>query len=456
MEELHNDNAGNGESGDLDRGNIQNHSTDGTDTPGSGQLLSQPEGEPSEPQEKADSGSLLTGRLLLVAIFGLAIILILTLAGKFDPFFQGQVVKIPDLATATRRPLPTFASNNYVTQAATNKPPEATLTPDPTRAYHRRLEQAQIDLSMAKNHMLHARYPEAISYWDDVIRIVPEYQEAYYQRSRCYWQMAQTERDQNKFRKELEQALDNLNQALKIGPQKGDDFLYRYQIYDQLAGLEPLRADRNSIEAQALENLQKAVSQGNSDPYSNRLIPLTLFSLGRCEEGMSRLQAIGDAQPTGESPDGGLLNIQAYGYLCLGETKQALESIESSLAAGSNPQRKWLRAVILYQMGKADEAFTQLDDLIQPAADDAGLYYYLRALINYEKGKIDQAKEDLANGSTRTWFQGGLKAYVEGRLALDAGKRAEGIQYLHDAQNTLEWYFNIFQTRLEKELVSIR
>jgi tetratricopeptide (TPR) repeat protein len=240
---------------------------------------------------------------------------------------------------------------------------------------------------------------------------------------------------------ENEQARIAIDKAIALDPTKGDYYYLRFDIYEHLAGVQELRVDLKYYRAISLENLRMAVALGTSNEYANRWIPLALFSLGKCDEGMEELRQINIARGASAPPSASLWNIEAHGYLCLGQFDKALEYVDRGLEIDAPPERRWLRAIILYQLGRSDEALAQLNELIQAEPYYAGERYYLRALIYYEKGMFDLARQDLYTGQGNTWETGGLRTYVMGLMALDAGDQEMAIEYLQNSLATLYWYF---------------
>jgi tetratricopeptide (TPR) repeat protein len=118
-------------------------------------------------------------------------------------------------------------------------------------------------------------------------------------------------------------------------------------------------------------------------------------------------------------------------------------------------QRVWLRAMILYFMGRHEEALEDLNDLLEEKPYYNGFRYYLRALIHYENGRRDLAEQDLMMGVSNTWGRAGIFSYVLGRMAIDDGDKEAGIIYLQQALATLDWYFRPMFPRIEQELADL-
>jgi hypothetical protein len=244
--------------------------------------------------------------------------------------------------------------------------------------------------------------------------------------------------------------------AIAIGPATGDQYLDRARVYSKLAGLEDLTANSNYLYEISLENRQAAVKLGNSTPQSEYQIPYLLFDINRCKEGLAETQKLIDQNPARADKDPTLLNMQANGLTCLGKLGQALVYVDKTIKIRPDSTTdKWLRAVILYQLGRKTDALEQLDELIEDNPDYRGYRYYLRALIYYEQENPVQAREDMYKGAGNTWGHGGLYAYLEARFELDEGNREQAIESLQFAEASTPYIFNIIRERMRKELAKL-
>ena len=264
---------------------------------------------------------------------------------------------------------------------------------------------------------------------------------ALYIESHDYYDQALNETSYQAGVDEIEQARRAIDQAVALYPTNGDYYHHRYNVYRYLASLHEVRADFEYYATISLENLRLSVALGTTNEYADRSIPLTLFSLGRCDEGMEILSQINAARGASAPPSPSLMNIEAHGYLCLGQLETALEYVDRGLVIDEVPEREWLRAMILYQLGRYDDALDQLNELIQEKPYYSGQRYYLRALIYYEKGMPDLAEQDLWMGEANNWGRGGLRTYLLGRMALDSGDQQAAIEYLQNSLATLQWFY---------------
>ncbi len=280
--------------------------------------------------------------------------------------------------------------------------------------------------------------------------------EAYVQRAACYVILSHSQRSIFETRDYLEQARRDVDQAFAISELGyGELYLLRASIYAELANLEDRRIDREYLHSIELDNLLIAIKLGNSDEFSPRQVPYTLFNMGKCDKGMAELQKIREEEGRSAPPSASLLNIEAHGYLCQGKLEQALATENRSLAIQRDRGRELLRAVILYHLGHTDKSLEELNRLLEEKPNYSGNRYYLRALIHYERGETDLAIEDLIMGSGNTWGQGGLNAYVSGLIALDEGNREQGIELLQTALETLDWLYHPLFPKIESQLIAL-
>jgi len=407
------------------------------------------------PQIKFMSGKEKSGFKILAALIGLALGLVCGIL-----LFLWIIFPLNKLSIASTPPtklviLPTVQQTNVqaatpsLTMLVSNLPESSpTTTPAPSDLAN--------NIQTAVSLMKQERFAEAIPYWDLVIYEIPSNGKAYANRGQCYLELTKNQRTLEEYLSYAELARADLDKAVELGGAIGNTYFNRHTLFADLVGVQKQRADRDYLNGIALENLRMSVHLGNDSPFSYRRIPLLLFNVGRCEEGMEEVKRIRqDVEGRSAPPSASLYNIEAHGYLCLGNLDKALDYVDRGLEIDNVPERRWLRSIILYQLGRKQEALDELNQLIEAKPYYNGYRYYLRALIYYDMGSKDLALQDLQSGSANTWSQSGLRSYVLGRIALDDGERQEGIQLLQDALATLEWYFRptLFK-QIEQELAA--
>jgi len=94
------------------------------------------------------------------------------------------------------------------------------------------------------------------------------------------------------------------------------------------------------------------------------------------------------------------------------------------------------QARILYSMGRREDALAILNESLTASPSYSGDRYYLRAVILAEQGKVEEAQSDLNTGINQTWVRGGLLSYARGKIALARGDKQQALQYFLDAEQT--------------------
>jgi hypothetical protein len=184
------------------------------------------------------------------------------------------------------------------------------------------------DFDAAVSFYLERRFAEAIPYLDLTIDAMPENGDAYYFRAQSYYQLAQNQRYQNEYEDNISFALEDVDKAITYGItliSSGDPYKLRHDIYLDMAGIHEYRADRDYLGQIALDNLREAVSLVTYGPAQEQRIPLELFYLNRCDEGMSEINQLRDLYGRYAPPSASMYNLEAHGYLCLGRLDKALE-----------------------------------------------------------------------------------------------------------------------------------
>src|ERR1044071_302685 len=93
-------------------------------------------------------------------------------------------------------------------------------------------------------------------------------------------------------------------------------------------------------------------------------------------------------------------------------------------------------AIILYGLGRFDEAMADIEKSLSHQPYYGGDRYYFRALIYADRGNIEQAQKDLDFGMTQTWSRGGLLSYVQGKIALAQNRKEDSLFYFQNAEAT--------------------
>ncbi|MEW5872487.1 MAG: tetratricopeptide repeat protein [Chloroflexota bacterium] len=382
------------------------------------------------------------GLLLLVVLAGSALLVLLSpvgagLRGGLVGTATGPAPSAPFAQALAGGQIVTSTTSLTTTSTLTSSPTASltpTLTPTPTRftATPSATASPTTDSEAARAMILYTR---AKSLRDQAVQ----------------------EQSLERFYDLIEQARECIDEAIALEPENGEYYFTRFRIYETLGSAQDLTANYQISQELALENLRTAVALGGVlFSRAERDIPLTLFSVRRCDEGMAELDQIVQARGASAPPSVGLQYVASCGYLCQGEIGKALEAIEKAQAIEDSDDYQWLQAILLYHAGRKGEALEILNQLITRKPNSFGPRYYLRALIYYEQGRSDLAERDLYFGDANTWNRAGLASYVRAHLALDRGHKEEGIALLQEARITMLWPYHPLEARIDRELILLK
>jgi tetratricopeptide (TPR) repeat protein len=93
--------------------------------------------------------------------------------------------------------------------------------------------------------------------------------------------------------------------------------------------------------------------------------------------------------------------------------------------------------MILYSLGRLDEALDQFLQNVSDYPDACECRFYVGALIDYALGEPEQAQVDIETAQDDLLSGRGVRAYVLGRLALDAGDKQQAIKWFQEAEAQL-------------------
>ncbi len=351
------------------------------------------------------------------------------------------------LAACGRRVYPTAPTLPTVAATASATPsglgtPTATLTPTPPST-----DEVLALESTARAWMATPEYARAIPIWDEILAARPDYGEGYFQRGRAYLGIEDSVGLVEDYVANALRSLADLDRSIVLGPAvDGRNYYRRFQAFENLAGIEPLRAGRDVLEQIALENLRVSNSIGPWDDISQTQEGLLLSTLGQCSEALE----VGErllryyTQYFGDDPswDPGLArawSVIGSAATCDGRSVDAVEAYSRALSLDPEGEHwfwSFIRALNLYYMGHLEEALVSLTQDIDAHPYYSGERYFLRALILYDLGDRDAAMDDLEYGAFQTWMQIGLYPYVVGRVALDEGRVSEAVEALQSAEAT--------------------
>lgn len=307
--------------------------------------------------------------------------------------------------------------------------------------YEERLEKAKPLINDALENMGQENYSGAIQKWDEVINLVPEYAEGYYQRGSSYLELMEHEHNLEEYTILLNHAREDFDLAISLSESPiGNYYFARYSIYDYLASIQETRAEFIPLEEIALENLIVSYRYGTDEPLANRNVLFVLYVLGRCDEMLVETQKQIEVQT---EPSATLHLAMGLYYYCIEDFETAVEFTEDAVRIGIEKfladgfcQRSFDHAKVLYSLEKYDEAIDELNFAIEVNPYFCGYRYYLRGLIYATIGDIEHAEKDLTFGISQTWSRGGLLPYAQAKIALHNGDTELAISLLQQAEAT--------------------
>lgn len=281
-------------------------------------------------------------------------------------------------------------------------------------------------------------YGLALILLDRAIVLDPNFADAYYYRGQTYIEQSRNLRSLFEYLEYTYKAIDDHDRAIELEPTlTGDYYLGRAEAYERLANVQDLRVDRELYISTALENLRLGISLINTAPHWERVEAYYLLYLGQCDEALQITQEIIEARGISAAPSGYLNELLMNIDLCKGNYTQALEKYEIVYGYRETDDIQFTQALILYFLGRVDQAFEIIDEMIEVNPYYHGYRYYLRALIHLDRGDFEQAEADLQIGWGYTWDHTGIAQYVLAQLAFHDGDDAFGIESLKIAEATM-------------------
>ena len=296
-------------------------------------------------------------------------------------------------------------------------------------------------------------YAAAMPLWDSILARVPEYGDGYLQRLICR-RRSHSAVSPGQYLALISAIIEDADASIALDPTaNGDNYFYRSITYQELGREQIYRVDQDANLQIAFENLRVANAIGPRTDYSLRMESFVLYALGRCDEGLARANELMAQSDLTQVPVyAGLHSALASGYLCKGRLDQALKEMDTTLAAEYSAGRMFTRAVILYNLGRPTDALNQLEEVYQLEPSGNGYRRYLEALIHFEMGDSTAAHEALDIGAGNTWSHYGLYSYVLGKEALATGDHERGIELISLAHATLLRDYGPLLKRIESEL----
>ncbi|MBI3169338.1 MAG: hypothetical protein HYZ22_12715 [Chloroflexi bacterium] len=225
----------------------------------------------------------------------------------------------------------------------------------------------------------------------------------------------------------------------------------------ELANLEIYSVNKFTIYDLANQDVRKSIELGAPvSSYVYRHYARNLIEGNHCQEGLEETQKLIQQFGT-QGPDYG----QYYSvylteaYICLGELDKALESAQFITCDDPvSTCKSGLMTEIYLQSEDYDNALNTVNYMINWQPVGGGWRYFIRALIYYEQGLTELALQDLETGDAYSWYGNGVYWYVNAQMAFAEGDTETGINYLHQAEQTLDVGYAPLRQQIIKELAS--
>ena len=338
-----------------------------------------------------------------------------------------------DAAIALRTiQVPEFNTSQEIPPAPAIDP---TPTISPTESYDKRLENAWPFIVQANSLSSAQNFAAAVPIWTQALEIVPEYIDGYYKRGAAYFYLTQSQRSKSEYDSYLQLAIQDFDQAITLDPNVADYYIMRGRAYKSLAYQQSLRMDFQRLEKIALENFLYSEQLPHQEVWNNMETNLyrTMVEAGDCENVITNVSEILSSRT---DPSPGLHSVLSDAYYCTGNLEKALEHKEEAIKLASSSVCLCERAIILYGLGRFDEAMETIEQSLSHQPYYNGDRYYFRALIYVDRGNAEQAQKDLDFGITQTWVRGGLLSYVQGKIALTQDRKEDALFYFQEAEAT--------------------
>ena len=388
---------------------------------------------------KSNWTGILFGFLLIQIMCSLPIFLIVQF-GLLDNFFFNQGwVQIPEINQGLENSQMVYATPSPI--------------PSAEASYMDRMAKAEALLAESNQYIEDTDYHSAIEKLNEAIALVPDYDELYYQRAYCYYNIFETYNSVTLSIEYIQKGIDDLDEYILLRPIEPQAYIMRGSFYWDWASYQELSVDRNALLEIAIQNFEYAKYYG-AEIDSSQIY--TYLESGKCEEAQTLIEDYFSNKTTFDNNYTYIQIAQAYDYACFGEIRKGLD-ILNSIEDYSEEKNYYLeiKAALLYQAGKYDEALEILSDEFDGVSNYFGTRDYLRALIYLDNGQTDVAKDFLQKGRNDSWYEGGLYSYINGLLHLqenDETMRAQAIEELQYAEAGMSPLYNVVRWRIQKKL----
>jgi hypothetical protein len=320
-----------------------------------------------------------------------------------------------------------------------------------------RLATAQPLLDEVKSFMEAGDCASAVPLLNQIIAIVPDSDEALYDRAKCYFAVSQNSTTLPDIQQNLFQSIRDNDAAIQVNPSIGNYYATRGMSYMKWAMSEELNVNRFYLYEQSSDNLTLAQKYGSD--YSSE-IPLYLLSnmisRGQCDESNQATIAYLDQDSiSAENRAAAILNL-AEGYACLGKFDEMEEVLTDNKSSGMEQSMVDLLYMYEYYAGgeysKAKNFMQSMGEAGHPLALNS---FFIKCLSSFQLGEYDDAKTSLRDGATFSVLQEGLNSYCSAMLLLQNGdekSKTKAGELLQKADASIMPMFSLIRKDLQQTM----
>jgi tetratricopeptide (TPR) repeat protein len=332
--------------------------------------------------------------------------------------------------------------------------------PIPDEPYEERYAKAEPIIVNAT--MLHeaGNYSDAIEEFSDALRYVPENPDVYFRRSGSSFSRISKQTSLLGRLYDLYMALSDMDRAIELQPDIGDYYAARGMIYYTWAGYHSVSVNNAELYKQALDNFTEASRLGYSDAYPVDLLQASaLIESGQCEQALTTIRTYLEENDPESEAYIHIERLEPYVYTCMEDFDTAMNSLEetsqeNALTAGEMR----LKAIILYQQAKPEEALQVINTLtsLYPGFDSD--HFYLRGLIYFENGNWEAAYNELMYRQAYNKTDVGLYVYVQGLMGMrlpGSLNREKSIAAFQYAEASISPLYPAIKEKIQDQLLSM-
>ncbi|MCG6930332.1 MAG: tetratricopeptide repeat protein [Desulfofustis sp.] len=247
---------------------------------------------------------------------------------------------------------------------------------------------------LARLYVQQKKYHEAIAQYEAVLDLEPEHEEAMLRLGILLDQTGQRDKGRRMLTRLVTRVPESYlgHLALARMAESSEDALASYQAALQLnwsvelcTEIAQYHIDRKEFEA-AVELLNEAVRKQEDAEQARLLLALALLGQGQEEAAVAEISVIPQYRNNPEL----ITQILSKLHVRLGNYQAAIDHLQALLSTADNSEARYLLGAVYSDLERYDEAFQALAP-IGPEADEFEDAVFLRAKILHQDNRIDEA-----------------------------------------------------------------